>query len=141
MTAPFTARIAATAAVLTTALTLASPAAAAPIKAWSAMAGVEPAVLLHTAQELPLSAAAVDDQPYCAPNAEIAMTLRQDFAEQRIDTAGVQGHDTELWGSDLMGTWTLVAARDDDTSCIIASGIGFDTDTDSTAFYRTAGLI
>ncbi|MDO5705859.1 MAG: hypothetical protein Q4G49_12445 [Paracoccus sp. (in: a-proteobacteria)] len=141
MTAPFTARIAATAAVLTTALTLATPATATPIKAWSAMAGVEPAVLLQTAQELPLSAVAVGDQPYCAPDAEIATALTHDFDEALVGTTGVDGHQTELWGSDLMGTWTVVAARDDDTSCIIASGIGFDAATDSAAFYRTAGLI
>lgn len=136
MTAPF--RIAATAAALAM---IVGSATAAPIKAWSAMAGVEPAALLVAAQEMPLSAVAVDDQPYCASDAEIAATLGHDFAERLIDSTGHDGHVAELWGSDLMGTWTLVAARPDNTSCIIASGIGYDDSTAHDAFYRTAGLI
>lgn len=39
-----------------------------------------------------------------------------------------------------MGTWTLVAPRADETSCIIASGIGFDAERDVETYYRTAGL-
>lgn len=107
-----------------------------PVQAWSAMQGVEPAVLLSDIQDMPLSEVAVDDQPYCASDAEIAQTLDHDFAERRVDTEG----QTELWGSDQMGTWTLVAAREDDTSCIIASGIGYDDERAAEVYYRTAGL-
>ncbi|MBM3603985.1 MAG: hypothetical protein FJX25_04330 [Alphaproteobacteria bacterium] len=109
-----------------------------PVQGWSAMQGTDPATLLNDVQTMPLSAVAVDDQPYCATDDEIAQTLATDFNEQPIDTAGAGG--TELWGSDLMGTWTLVAARDDDTSCIIASGIGYSDEKSADLFYRTAGL-
>ena len=51
---------------------------------------------------------------------------------------GVQG--TQLWGSDQLGTWTLVAPRDDQTSCIIASGIGFSDDRSTQAYFQVAGL-
>ena len=39
-----------------------------------------------------------------------------------------------------MGTWTLVATRPDDTSCIIASGIGYDDRKAAEVYYTTAGL-
>ncbi|MEE2861272.1 MAG: hypothetical protein VYB46_10740 [Pseudomonadota bacterium] len=107
-----------------------------PIQVWSAMQGVEPAVLMEDIVDMPLSDMAIDDQPYCAADAEIAQTLDHDFGERRIDSDG----ETELWGSDQLGTWTLVAARDEATSCIIASGIGFDGGREAEVYYRTAGL-
>lgn len=118
----------------------AAPRADAKIEGWSAMENIPAAALLHLAQDMPLSEVAISDQPYCASDAEIAQTLNHDFNESLVDTSGHQGMGTELWGSDQMGTWTLVAARSDDTSCIIASGIGFSTDKDADAFYRVAGL-
>lgn len=109
-----------------------------PVEGWSAMEGITPAALLDQIDALPVSELAVDDQPYCASDDEIAATLRHDFAEQPIETAGAQG--TELWGSDQLGTWTVVAPRDDDTSCIIASGIGYSDDRSAEAYYTVAGL-
>lgn len=108
------------------------------VQVWSAMQGTEPAALLASVDSLPVSELAIDDQPYCAADHEIAATLEQDFSEHPVDLDGDSG--TELWGSDLMGTWTLVAPREDDTSCIIASGIGFTTDKTAEAFYTVAGL-
>lgn len=109
-----------------------------PVEAWSAMAGVDTATLLEQAQELPTSDMAVGDQPYCADDAEIHQTLKQDFNEAPVPG---DGHaPTELWASQQMGTWTLVAPRRDDTSCIIASGIGYDTARDVDVYYQTAGL-
>lgn len=116
----------------------ATPSVDQPVQSWSAMAGVEVAALLEQVDELPLSEAAVDDQPYCAPDAEIAFTLSTDFAEQPVVTAGAGG--TELWASDLMGTWTVVAPRADDTSCIIASGIGYNDEREAEVYYSSAGL-
>ena len=104
------------------------------------MAGVPTADLLEDAQTMPLSEMAVGDQPYCAPDAEISRTLRHDFNEALVDTTGYQGMGTQLWGSDQMGTWTLVAPRADDTSCIIASGIGYAPDRGPDTFYSVAGL-
>lgn len=109
-----------------------------PVQAWSAMVGVDAATLLEQAQDLPTSDMAIGDQPYCADDAEIHQTLKHDF-----DEAPVPGDDhaaTELWASEQMGTWTLVAPRRDDTSCIIASGIGYDSARDVDVYYRTAGL-
>lgn len=109
-----------------------------PVQAWSAMNGVDTATLLQQAQDMPTSDMAVGDQPYCADNAEIHQTLKHDFSETRVDAKPHDG--TELWGSDQMGTWTLVAPRADSTSCIIASGIGFDEGRDVEVYYTTAGL-
>lgn len=109
-----------------------------PVQSWSAMAGVEVAALLAQVDELPLSEVAVDDQPYCASDGEIAHTLAHDFAEQPVVTAGASG--TELWASDLLGTWTVVAPRADDTSCIIASGIGYSNEREAEIYYSSAGL-
>ncbi|MCG6111113.1 MAG: hypothetical protein MEQ74_02865 [Paracoccus sp.] len=109
-----------------------------PVQGWSAMQGIAPATLLEDIDTLPVSEMAIDDQPYCASDAEIAATLRHDFDEHPVETAGAQG--TELWGSDQLGTWTLVAPRADETSCIIASGIGFSDDRSTQAYYTVAGL-
>lgn len=109
-----------------------------PVQGWSAMAGIDTATLLQQAQDMPTSDMAVGDQPYCADDSEIHQTLTQDFSENRIDAQQHAG--TELWGSDQMGTWTLVAPRKDNTSCIIASGIGFDEEKSVEVYYTTAGL-
>lgn len=109
-----------------------------PVQAWSAMAGVDAATLLEQAQDLPTSDMAVGDQPYCADDAEIHQTLKHDFNEAPVPGDGHAA--TELWASQQMGTWTLVAPRRDDTSCIIASGIGYDTARDVDVYYSTAGL-
>lgn len=125
------------------ALLIAAPAQSAtrpdqPIQGWSAMDGVAAGALLKQARRMPTSDMALVDQPYCAENAEIHATLKQDFNESRVDASQHEG--AELWGSDQMGTWTLVAPREDATSCIIASGIGFTSARDVELYYRTAGL-
>ena len=109
-----------------------------PLQVWSAMQGIAPAALLEDVHALPLSEMAIDDQPYCAADQEIAETLTTDFNEVPVDHSDDSG--TELWGSDQLGTWTLVAPRADDTSCIIASGIGFTADRQTEAYYTVAGL-
>jgi hypothetical protein len=140
-TASRTARLglAGSAALLMALSSLTSAHADQPVQSWSAMAGVEVAALLDQVDDLPLSEAAIDDQPYCAEDFEIVHTLNHDFAEELVLTSGLGG--TELWASDLMGTWTLVAPRGDDTSCIIASGIGYDNDHDAVVYYSSAGLL
>lgn len=130
--------VAGSAALLTAMPAVALTRADQPVQGWSAMQNTDVATLLDAAQDMPLSEVAINDQPYCAVNAEIHQTLNKDFNESRIDSQGHAG--TELWGSDQMGTWTLVAPRGDDTSCIIASGIGFDDQRDLDVYYVTAGL-
>lgn len=109
-----------------------------PVQAWSAMAGVDTATLLEQAQDLPVSDVAIDDQPYCAADNEIHQTLKHDFDEALVPGDGHAA--TELWASARLGTWTLVAPRQDDTSCIIASGIGYDQTRDVDVYYWTTGL-
>lgn len=124
--------------LLTAMPTLAATPADQPIQGWSAMQGTDTATLLRDVQSMPVSDLATEDQPYCASDAEIANTLEHDFNELPIDTENADG--TKLWGSDQLGTWTLVAARQDQTSCIIASGIGFDDASSTQAYYDVAGL-
>ena len=109
-----------------------------PVQGWSAMQGIEPAALLEDIQTMPVSEMAVDDQPYCADDAAIAATLEQDFAEHPVDYD--RGARHAAVGSDQLGTWTLVATRADQTSCIIASGIGFSDDRSTQAYFQVAGL-
>lgn len=109
-----------------------------PVQGWSAMEGVAVTALLEQAQDMPTSDMAIGDQPYCASDGEIGQTLTHDFNEQRIEADASTG--TELWGSEQMGTWTLVATRDDQTSCIIASGIGYQNDRDAEVYYEVSGL-
>ncbi|MDF3852754.1 hypothetical protein ACDP63_13175 [Paracoccus sp. P2] len=106
-------------------------------RGWSAIAGMDPRAVREVARTLPLSEVAVEDQPWCDRKAELEQTLRQDFGEARIAT-GTDG--VTLWGSDLMGTWTVVFERPDATSCVIASGIGFSDATSPQVFFVKAGF-
>lgn len=118
----------------------ARPAVEQPIRGWSAMGEQDAAALLETVQDLPLADQAASDHPYCAGHDEIAQTLQHDFGEALVEISQFAGIGAQLWGSDQLGTWTLVAPRADGTSCIIASGIGFDPQRDSQAYFNIAGL-
>ncbi|ARJ69082.1 hypothetical protein [Paracoccus contaminans] len=109
----------------------------APIKGWTAVAGLTGPAVLELARTLPLSAEASSDQPWCDSAAAVAHSLRSEFDEQPV-THRADG--TQLWGSDLMGTWTLVLGRNDGTQCVIASGIGYQDGTNPLAFYAKVDL-
>lgn len=106
-------------------------------RGWSAVAGMDPRSVREMARTLPVSADATDDKPWCDRNAEVEASLTQDFNEEKVAT---NGRDTALWGSDLMGTWTVVLERPDQTSCVIASGIGFSGGANPTAYFTQVGL-
>lgn len=106
-------------------------------RGWSAIAGMDPREVRQMAQTLPLSQNATGDQPWCDHDANIETALRHDFGETRV-AAGNQG--TALWGSALMGTWTVVLERGDATSCVIASGIGYSDARNPGVFFTRAGL-
>lgn len=106
-------------------------------RGWSAIAGMDPRAVAELAQTLPLSEDATGDQPWCDRHAEVAQTLTHDFGEEKV-AAGAQG--LVLWGSDLMGTWTMVLERADATSCVIASGIGYSDAASPQEFFVKAGL-
>lgn len=108
-----------------------------PVQGWTTTKGLDIPALPDRARDTPASDMAVGDRPYCAEDREIRHTLQQDFAEKPVDASH---EDAELWGSEQMGTWTLVAPREDKTSCIIASGIGYHPAKDVEIYYRTAGL-
>ncbi|MDM7458323.1 MAG: hypothetical protein P3W94_003005, partial [Paracoccus sp. (in: a-proteobacteria)] len=57
------------------------------VEGWPAMADASLAEILAKLDDLPLSGQATHDQPYCASDDEIAMTLRHDFAEEVVLTA------------------------------------------------------
>ena len=107
-------------------------------RGWSAVQGMDPRAVRDMARDLPTSDQAAVDQPWCAPDAEIETSLRHDFEEERVAS---NGQDTALWGSALMGTWTVVLERPDATSCVIASGIGFRDGTSPDAYFTRVGLL
>lgn len=104
---------------------------------WSAVAGMEPRAVREMARELPLSEQATRDQPWCGQNTEVEASLTHDFGETKVTT---NARDTALWGSQIMGTWTVVLERADATSCIIASGVGFRDGTSPQAYFTNVGL-
>ena len=106
-------------------------------RGWSAMAGMDPHAVAEMARSLPLSDQAAGDQPWCDHRAEVERTLTHDFGEEKIATAA---RGMVLWGSELMGTWTMVLDRADATSCVIASGIGYSDTTSPQVFFTQAGL-
>lgn len=66
------------------------------------------------------------DQPFCDQSASVAATLAHDFAETRQET-WTQGTDMvmQLWGSEVMGTWTLLHVGQDGIACVVSSGTGW----------------
>ncbi len=106
-------------------------------RGWSAMEGMTPGAVARMAQTLPLSAQATGDQPWCDHQTAMAQALADEFGERKVAT-GAQG--IALWGSDRMGTWTMVLERADATSCVIASGVGYSDRTSPQVFFGTSGL-
>lgn len=109
-------------------------------RGWSAVAGSDTASVIEMAATLPAGAMGAGDTPYCDHDPEIARTLSHDFGESLIDGARIDGRDAQLWASPALGTWTLVLARPDATSCIVASGIGYRDQTNPDLYYAKAGL-
>ena len=105
------------------------------------MAGLDTRAVMDRADSFAAGDLAAADAPYCDTAAMVGQTLAHDFGESLVDDSRVGSADTQLWGSDVMGTWTLVMARKDHTSCIVASGVGYSDATDPQVFYTKAGLI
>ncbi|MDS9466907.1 hypothetical protein RGQ15_04860 [Paracoccus sp. MBLB3053] len=106
-------------------------------RGWSAISGMDPRSVREMARSLPVSDQATDDQPWCDQDRKIETALKQEFGESKIAT---NAEDTALWGSELMGTWTMVLERPDATSCVIASGIGFSSERSPDAYFINVGL-
>lgn len=110
-------------------------------RAWSSMAGMDTSAVMASAESFASGELAGADTPYCDVDNAVAQTLTHDFGEALVDDAKVGSANTQLWGSSLMGTWTLVMARPDSTSCIVASGVGYSDSTNPDVFYAKAGII
>ncbi|MDO5621628.1 MAG: hypothetical protein Q4G24_09185 [Paracoccus sp. (in: a-proteobacteria)] len=103
-------------------------------RGWSAVSGVDTRSVMESVRDQTAVAA---DQPYCDVTKAVEDTLRHDFTESFV-SAGAD--DTQLWGSEQMGTWTLVMNRGDGTACIVASGVGYQTETSPQRYFALAGL-
>lgn len=110
----------------------------AAVKGWTAVAGMSGPDVLNLARTLPVVTESSGDQPWCAPTAEVGNALKSEF-EETLVTRRADG--TQLWGSDTMGTWTVVLTRADQTQCVIASGIGYQDGANPMAYYAKVGLI
>lgn len=110
-------------------------------RAWSSVAGMDTSAVMASAGSFATGEVAGADAPYCDVDNAVAQTLTHDFGESLVDDTKVGSANTQLWASPLMGTWTLVMARPDKTSCIVASGIGYSDDTNPDVFYAQAGII
>ncbi|MRX49817.1 hypothetical protein GI374_04985 [Paracoccus sp. S-4012] len=111
------------------------------VRGWSALEGTDTATLIANVDRFGTGIEAAVDAPYCDAHSNITASLIHDFGESFVDHARIGGNVTQLWGSDVMGTWTLVTARADaQTSCVVASGIGFKSGANPDVFYVKAGL-
>lgn len=109
----------------------------AAVKGWTAVAGMSGPAVLQLARTLPVTTEAAGDGPWCDSAATVRGALKAEFEEDLV-TRRADG--TQLWGSDTMGTWTVVLARADGTQCVIASGIGYEDGANPLAYYAKVGL-
>lgn len=114
-----------------------APVAGTPVKGWTAVAGLSGPAVMELARTLPVATEADGDQPWCDQSDVVRSALASEFDESLV-TRRADG--TQLWGSDMMGTWTVVLDRADNTQCVIASGIGYQDGTDPATFYSKVGL-
>lgn len=72
------------------------------------------------------------NEPNCQSSTEITATLKHDFGENRRDSwVQAKSLRMELWASDQMGTWTLIQHDDAGISCVISSGIGWRSNSNT----------
>lgn len=116
---------------------LPSPALNAPVKGWTAVAGLSGPEVVELARTLPLETEASGNLPWCDAAPVVSAALKSEFEENLIAR---RADGTQLWGSGLMGTWTVLLERADNTNCVIASGIGYQDGVDPGAFYAKVGL-
>lgn len=74
------------------------------------------------------------DEAHCGARADIGEKLRDGFEETPVTAmTSTGGLDLELWGSAEQATWTIVHHGRDGISCVVASGLGWNSDTDAQA--------
>ncbi|MDP3339131.1 hypothetical protein [Frigidibacter sp.] len=63
------------------------------------------------------------DEPYCDVRVTVTEKLTNDFEETRVSAPQERdGIFVELWASDRLGTWTMLATRADGIACVIETG-------------------
>ena len=63
------------------------------------------------------------DEPYCDLRVTVTETLANDFHETRVTVPEERdGILVELWASERLGTWTMLATRADGISCVVETG-------------------
>jgi len=63
------------------------------------------------------------DEPYCDVRVTVTEKLANDFEETRVIAPQERdGIFVELWASDRLGTWTMLATRADGIACVIETG-------------------
>jgi hypothetical protein len=69
--------------------------------------------------------------PQCAPRDQVIETLAQTYGETRR-SLGIAANNAvmELYAADDTGTWTLTVTLPDGTTCLVASGQGYEAVTE-----------
>lgn len=76
--------------------------------------------------------ALAENEPNCQSSTNIVATLKHDFGENRRDSwVQAKTLKMELWASDEMGTWTLVQHDAGGIACVLSSGIGWRSDSNT----------
>lgn len=112
-------------------------------RVWAAMAGADTPSVISMIANQPAQSLVPElnpDEPYCDLRTTLTQTLSHDFGEHLVQTKSQGPDGTELWGSDLMGTWTLVYHRQDGVACVIASGTGYSDGANPAVYYTQAGI-
>ena len=82
------------------------------------------------------------DMPFCDHRAAMLQVLDRDFAETpRFEKALGQNRKLELLGSNAMGTWTALYTRADGVSCVVSSGIDWESGDNPVALLHQEGLL
>ncbi|SOC06595.1 hypothetical protein [Rhodobacter maris] len=82
------------------------------------------------------------DQPYCDDHAALATRLAQDFGEHaRVKSPLAGNRSVALWASDAQGTWTALYTRADGVSCVVSSGMGWESGANPLALLKSEGLL
>ncbi|WP_126975196.1 hypothetical protein [Frigidibacter oleivorans] len=77
------------------------------------------------------------DEPYCDVRVTVTTKLAADFEERRVAPPRlVEDMQVEVWASDRLGTWTMLATRPDGIACVIDTGRNWAGETDPFALAR-----
>ena len=74
------------------------------------------------------------DEPYCDHRELVTEKLSSEYGELQIgQPQPVDGLSVELWASDRIGSWSVLATRADGVTCVIDTGEDWQGQTDALA--------